>query len=133
MMESVLEKESFMAIMAAKMDMGPGPETHAVRTGAGLVVGLIEIREAIEELTRLQRVTLDREQKNYEQGLELLKEWEETREYLDVVAGKANGQTELIAGVVSTLGQHARLIQALAEEKQDRVTVLNGPDTGGPG
>jgi hypothetical protein len=129
-MESVLEKTVFQEVAAGRH----AEVVVGERIKAGLVLALIEIREAIQENTAIQRAILEREAKAHEQGMQLLKEWEETREYIDALAAKLDAQGDITAGVVTTLGQHAVLLRDLAEQKQDKGpgvdTRANFPDAG---
>ena len=127
-MDSVLDKSWLQNVVDGTTVVGD----HEVRYRAGLVVALIEIREALEENTRVNRAILEREQKSHEQGRKVLTEWEETREYVDALAAKLNGQGDITSGVVAALGEQAALLRALAEEqKAGRVeTRAFPPDAG---
>jgi hypothetical protein len=105
------------------------------RTAAAFVVALIEIREAIEEgLYRLAvgqasgpkeisdslRQNTAKQQEVSEQGLKLLEEFQGVRDGVKAMCEDFEQHKNLLAGVVSTLGEHAQLLLDLAEKKQDK-------------
>jgi hypothetical protein len=154
-MDSVLGKDAFQMAVEGKLKM---LEIEDLRVAAALVVALIEIREAVEEgfgklamgqlvvakeiadaireNTAVQKAIADRAGTIEEQGVEMLKGFDEIREDLQA-------QRAVVTELLATAGQYAArldqhehwltahkgLIAGLAEEKQDRPEVLNGPDT----
>jgi hypothetical protein len=62
-------------------------------------------------------VALEREAKSFEQGLKLLEEWKETREYIDALADKLETNKGIIVQLVDLVAKQGEEIARLAEER----------------
>jgi len=129
-MESVLGKEAFQMAVEGKLKM---LEIEDLRTAAALVVALIEIREAIQENTSVQRSILDHARGIADESASLLTTISGFCEDLKSVSDGLASQRQVSQGLIELVAKLGDRMDRLAKEKQDRPSVLNGPDTAGPG
>jgi Mg2+ and Co2+ transporter CorA len=124
-MESVLRKDAWFGVVTG---MQPA-DSNDQRILAAVIVSLIEIREAIEENTAVQQKIADRAGVIEDQGIEMLQSFDEIRRDLGSLQRTSKMHADLIAAIAGQQTLHEEKFSTLAEEKQDRPTVLNGPDT----
>jgi chromosome segregation ATPase len=110
---------------------------------AAVVVSLIEIREAIEENTAVQQAIMDQARKVSEETQELVGTLVDLGADMQAAGQELAAQRAVMDELVKDIGGHAARLEAnrkqlaihtgilnrLADDKQDRPEVLNGPDT----
>lgn len=96
-------------------------------------LALIEIREAIEENTAVQRSILDHARGISDESASLLTTISGFCEDLKSVSDGLASQRQVSQGLIELVAKLGDRMDRLAKEKQDRPSVLNGPDTAGPG